>query len=58
VGAVLDDLSVPQLLALVQDMKLTLVRLLLPSDRAATVDEIEAFSRVHFDLVRRVAERR
>jgi hypothetical protein len=34
------------------------VRLLLPSDRAATMDEIEAFTRVHFDLVRRISERR
>jgi AcrR family transcriptional regulator len=57
IGAVRDDLSIPQLLALVQDMKLTLVRLLLPADRAATVDEIEAFSCVHFDLVRRVTQK-
>jgi AcrR family transcriptional regulator len=57
IGAVRTDLSVQQLLAIVQDMKLTLVRLLLPSDRAATVDEIEAFSRVQYDLVRRVAEK-
>jgi AcrR family transcriptional regulator len=58
IGALRDDLSVPQLLALVQDMKLALVRLLLPSDRAATADEIEAFGRVHYDLVRRISERR
>lgn len=58
IGAVRRDLSVPQILALVQDMKLSLVGLLLPSDRAATVDEVEAFSRVHWDLVRRLAEKR
>jgi AcrR family transcriptional regulator len=58
IGAIRTDLSVPDLLSLVQDVKLTLVRLLLPSDRAATLDEIEAFSRIHFDLVRRIAERR
>lgn len=58
VGALRTDLSVPTLFALVQDMKLTLVRLLLPSDRAATVDEIESFARVHLDLVRRMCERR
>jgi AcrR family transcriptional regulator len=58
IGAVREDLAVQQLLALVQDVKLTLVRLLLPSDRAATVDEIEAFGRVHYDLVRRIAEKR
>jgi AcrR family transcriptional regulator len=58
IGAVRTDLTVAQLLALMQDMKLTLVKLLLPSDRAATVDEAEALGRVHFDLVRRVTERR
>lgn len=58
IGAVRVDLSVTQLLALVQDVKLSLVRLLLPHDRAATVDEIEAFSRLHIDMVRRIAERR
>jgi AcrR family transcriptional regulator len=58
IGAVREDLAVQQLLALAQDMKLSLVRLLLPSDRAATIDEIEAFSRVHLDLVRRITERR
>ena len=58
IGAVRDDLSVPDLLALAQDVKLSLVRLLLPHDRAATIEEIEAFGRLHFDMVRRVAERR
>lgn len=58
IGAVREDLSAAHLLVLLQDAKLTLVRLLLPSDRAATFDELEAFSRVHFDLVRRITERR
>jgi AcrR family transcriptional regulator len=58
IGAVRTDLAVGDLLALVQDTKLTLVRLLLPSDRAATVDEVEAFGRVYLDLIRRIAEKR
>jgi AcrR family transcriptional regulator len=58
IGAIRTDLAVRDLLALVQDVKLTLVRLLLPSDRAATLEEIEAFSRIHLDLVRRISERR
>jgi len=58
IGAVRTDLTVAQLLTLVQDMKLALVRLLLPMDRAATLDEIEAFGRVHLDMIRRIAERR
>lgn len=58
IGALRTDLSVSSLLALVQDLKLTLVRLLLPAERAATLDELEAFARVHLNLVRRVAERR
>jgi AcrR family transcriptional regulator len=58
IGAIRKDLSVPNLLALVQDVKLALVRILLPSDRAATLDEIEAFTRIHFDLVRRISEQR
>ncbi|HEY1956441.1 MAG TPA: TetR/AcrR family transcriptional regulator [Polyangiaceae bacterium] len=58
IGAVRDDMPVQTLLALVQDVKLSLVRLVLPHDRAATIDEIEAFSRLHLDLVRRISERR
>lgn len=58
IGAVRSDVPIATLLQLVQDVKLTLVRLLLPSDRAATLDEIEAFGRVHLDLVRRITERR
>lgn len=57
-GAVRTDLSVHALLTLVQDVKLSLVRTVLPTDRAATAEEIEAFARLHFDLVRRIAERR
>ena len=58
IGAVRRDLPVSHLLILVQEMKVALMRLSLPSDRAATVDEIEAFSRMHFDLVRRLCEER
>jgi AcrR family transcriptional regulator len=58
IGAIRDDLPVEKILALVQDAKLTLVRLVMPSDRAATMEEIEAFTRLHFDLVRRVSEKR
>jgi len=58
IGAVREDLSVGQLLTLVQDVKLSLVRLTLPNDRAATLDEIDAFTRLHVDMVRRLAEKR
>jgi AcrR family transcriptional regulator len=58
VGAIRTDLAVGDILALLQDAKLTLVRLLLPSDRAPTFDEVEGFTRIHFDLVRRLSERR
>jgi AcrR family transcriptional regulator len=58
IGAVRDDLPVSTLLAMLQDAKLGLIRILMPADRAPNEDEIEAFTRVHFDLVRRITERR
>jgi hypothetical protein len=58
IGAVRDDLPVSTLLAMLQDAKLGLIRILMPADRAPNEDEIEAFTRVHFDLVRRITGRR
>jgi AcrR family transcriptional regulator len=57
VGAVRDDMSAEDLLLFLQDAKLSLVRILMPTDRAPTVAEIEAFARVHLDMVRRIAEK-
>jgi AcrR family transcriptional regulator len=56
VGAVRVDLPVTTLVAILQDMKLVLVRALLPHDRTPTADELVAFGKVHVDLVRRIAE--
>jgi len=56
IGAVRVDLPVATLLSIVQDMKLVLVRTLLPHDRTPTRDELVAFGRVHLDMVRRVSE--
>jgi AcrR family transcriptional regulator len=55
-GAVRDDLPVHVLLAVAQACKTALTPLLLPVDRGATVDELEAFARIHIDMVRRLAE--
>jgi AcrR family transcriptional regulator len=55
-GAVRTDLSVAQLMRLMQDIKLTLIRLLVPSDRAPSLEEIETFGRVHLDMIRRICE--
>ncbi len=55
-GAVRVDLSVTTLLAILQDIKLVLVRAILPHDRTPTADELVAFGELHLDLVRRVAE--
>lgn len=56
IGAVRVDLRVATLLAIGQDMKLVLVRTLLPHDRTPTADELVAFGRIHLDMVRRVTE--
>ena len=56
IGAVRVDLPVATLLGIVQDMKLVLVRTLLPHDRMPTQDELLAFGRLHLDMVRRVSE--
>jgi AcrR family transcriptional regulator len=57
VGAVRNDIPLATLLSLVQDMKIALVRALLPPDRAPTDEELDAFLRVHMDLVRRIVKR-
>jgi AcrR family transcriptional regulator len=56
VGAVRVDLPVTTLLAILQDIKLVLVRALLPHDRTPTPDELVAFGKLHLDLIRRIAE--
>jgi AcrR family transcriptional regulator len=56
-GAVRDDLSVATLMAILQSVKLALTTVLLPADRAPTAEEYQRFVRIHFDLVRRFAER-
>jgi AcrR family transcriptional regulator len=54
VGAVRKDLPVQSLLVLVQDIKISLVKLLLPPDRAPTDEELDRFIAIHVDLIRRV----
>ena len=56
VGAIRIDLSAPALIAVVQAAKTALATALLPSDRGATPDELEMFTRVYLDLVRRIVE--
>ncbi len=56
VGAVRTDLPTATLIALMQDMKMVLVRLLLPHDRAPSNEELETFSRVYVDMIRRATE--
>lgn len=58
VGAVRKDLPVSVLMSVVQGCKTALVAALLPSDRPATAAELEAFSKVHIDLVRRMTSPR
>jgi AcrR family transcriptional regulator len=55
-GAVRVDLPVATLLAILQDIKLVLVRTILPSDRTPTPDELVAFGKLHLDMIRRIAE--
>lgn len=55
-GAVRTDLSIPVQMALIQALKESLGRALLPHDRAPTTEELEHFSRVQMDLIRRVCE--
>lgn len=56
VGAVRTDLPAETLIALAQAAKTTLGASLLPSDRAATDEELERFTRAYIDLLRRIAE--
>lgn len=55
-GAVRTDLSIPALIAVVQATKMALGSALLPDDRGATEDELESFSHLYLDLIRRIAE--
>jgi AcrR family transcriptional regulator len=58
IGAVRDDLPVGALIALIQEVKLGLVRILFPPDRPPTEEEFVGFMRTYLDLIRRVTERR
>jgi AcrR family transcriptional regulator len=57
IGAVRTDIPLPKLLLLIQDVKIALVRALLPQDRAPKDEELIAFVRIHLYLVRRIAQR-
>lgn len=54
IGAVRSDLPVSVLIALIQAVKAELTKALLPKDRVFTKDELDRFTRVHMDLVRRI----
>jgi AcrR family transcriptional regulator len=56
VGAVRTDLPAEALIALAQSTKMTLGTTMLPSDRGATDEELERFTRIYIDLLRRMAE--
>ena len=57
-GAVRTDLTVAQIIAMQQDLKLALVKFLLPTGRAASVKEMEHYGEVLTDWVRRSFERK
>lgn len=54
VGAVRKDLPLGVMMSVVQSCKTALAAALLPGDRPATTQELEEFSRIHIDLVRRM----
>lgn len=56
VGAVRTDMSTETLITLAQATKSTLSATLLPKDRAPTDEELEAFTRVYLDMLRRMCE--
>lgn len=58
IGAVRTDLSIGALITVAQGIKTSLATALLPSDRGASPDELEAFTAVYLDLLRRMAEPR
>jgi AcrR family transcriptional regulator len=55
-GAVRTDVPATTLIALAQGAKATLGAQLLPTDRAATDAELETFTRVYIDLIRRMTQ--
>lgn len=55
-GAVRSDVPVTTLIALAQGAKSTLGAAMLPTDRAATDAELETFTRVYIDLIRRMTQ--
>lgn len=57
-GAVRTDLPLAAVVAVTQAAKTALSGAFLPSDRGATPEEMSAFTRVYFDLLRRIVEPR
>lgn len=55
-GAVRTDVPVATLITLAQGAKSTLGAEMLPTDRAATNEELETFTRVYIDLIRRMTQ--
>ncbi len=58
VGAVRDDMPAGALIALAQSTKTSLSAAMLPNDRAPTDEELEAFTRMYLDMLRRMCEPR
>jgi hypothetical protein len=56
IGAVRTDLPVAILVAIATDLKTSLTRTLLPSNRTASRAELNRFMRIHVDLLRRATE--
>jgi AcrR family transcriptional regulator len=55
-GAVRTDVPAATLIALAQATKTSLSAALLPADRGATDQELETFTRLYLDMLRRMAE--
>jgi AcrR family transcriptional regulator len=58
IGAVRDDLTAATLIALIQEVKLSLVRVMFPVDRPPNEAEFKSFMYTYVDLIRRITERR
>ncbi len=54
IGAVRKDLPLPLMLQLVSDVKVSLMRAMLPADRAPSREELKRFTEVHMETTRRI----
>ncbi|HEY3446146.1 MAG TPA: TetR/AcrR family transcriptional regulator [Myxococcales bacterium] len=54
IGAVRSDLPVPVLISLVQSTKEALTRAFIPEGKVLSHDELDRFTRIHLDMVRRI----